>query len=77
MCSPGEFPSKDVTHRIISCAMEVHSTLCPGLLESVYEEALEQEFVLRGYKKTNNLRVHKGEGVRFFLCIQIYKTLLF
>ena len=38
--SPKEFPLKDVTERIIACALEVHSTLGPGLLESVYEEAL-------------------------------------
>jgi GxxExxY protein len=42
-----EFPLKDVTERIISCAIEVHSTLGPGLLESVYEEALGYEFQLR------------------------------
>jgi len=37
LCSPKEFPSKDITEKIISCAIEVHSTLGPGLLESVYE----------------------------------------
>ena len=42
-----EFPLKDITERIISCAIEVHKTLGPGLLESVYEEALECEFELR------------------------------
>ncbi|MBF8250597.1 MAG: hypothetical protein HW382_225 [Deltaproteobacteria bacterium] len=48
LCSPGEYPLKDVTERIISCAIEVHSTLGPGLLESLYEEALAEEFALRG-----------------------------
>jgi GxxExxY protein len=43
-----EFPLKIVTNRIISCAMEVHSALGPGLLENLYEEALEHEFKLRG-----------------------------
>ena len=47
MLSPKEFPLKEITKRIISCALEVHSTLGPGLLESVYEEALAQEFALR------------------------------
>lgn len=48
LCSPEEYPLKDVTERIISCAIEVHSTLGPGLLESLYEEALVEEFALRG-----------------------------
>ena len=47
LCSPGEFPLKEITNRIISCAIEVHSLLGPGLLESVYEEALSHEFILR------------------------------
>ena len=32
------------TERIISCAIEVHKYLGPGLLESVYESALCVEF---------------------------------
>ena len=48
LCSPNEFPLKEITGKIISCSMEVHSTLGPGLLENVYEEALEHEFTLRG-----------------------------
>ena len=47
LCSPTEFPLKNITERIISCALEVHSKLGPGLLESVYEEALSYEFELR------------------------------
>lgn len=49
--SPKEFPLQEVTERIISCALEVHSTLGPGLLESVYEEALAHEFTLRGIQQ--------------------------
>jgi GxxExxY protein len=60
------FPLKEVTRRIISCALEVHSTLGPGLLESVYEEALAHEFTLRGIKyekqKEINLK-YKGKEI--------------
>ncbi|MEK7700019.1 MAG: GxxExxY protein [Planctomycetota bacterium] len=37
-----------LTEQIISAAIEVHRTLGPGLLESIYEEALCYEFSLRG-----------------------------
>lgn len=37
-----------LTEMIIACAIEVHRILGPGLLESIYEEALCHEFRLRG-----------------------------
>ncbi len=37
----------DLTHEVISAAIEVHRTLGPGLLESAYEECLCREFDLR------------------------------
>jgi GxxExxY protein len=64
--SPKEFPLKEITERIISCAMEVHSTLGPGLLESVYEEALAHEFTLRGiqYEKQKEINLKfKGKEI--------------
>src|SRR3989338_4350204 len=39
--------SDALTEKIISAAIEVHSTLGPGLLESIYEEALCHELGLR------------------------------
>lgn len=45
-----DYPHKEITSRIISCAIEVHSTLGPGLLESIYEEALVYEFELRSIR---------------------------
>jgi len=36
-----------LTGRIIGAAIEVHRILGPGLLESIYEEALCREFLLR------------------------------
>lgn len=38
----------EITGEIISAAIEVHSTLGPGLLESAYEVALKRELELRG-----------------------------
>lgn len=37
-----------LTHRIIGCAMKVHSALGPGLLESAYEVCLEHELKKAG-----------------------------
>ena len=37
-----------LTEKIIGCALEVHRTLGPGLLESTYESALCIEFQLAG-----------------------------
>ena len=40
-----ELPAEveQVSHQIIGCAIEVHRTLGPGLLESIYEQALIYE----------------------------------
>ena len=43
-----KYPESELTQRIISAAMEVHSALGPGLLEKFYEEALVHELNLRG-----------------------------
>ncbi len=66
LCSQTEFPSKEITQRIISCALEVHSTFGPGLLESVYEEALAHEFTLRGVRYSRQKEIilkYKGKDV--------------
>ncbi len=46
--SAGEDVQDPLTERIIGAAIEVHRVLGPGLLESIYEEALCHEFDLRG-----------------------------
>ncbi len=37
------------THKLLGCAYSVHSTLGPGLLESVYEAALIYELQSQGF----------------------------
>jgi len=38
----------EITHEIIDAAYKVHSTLGPGLLESLYESALAWELEKKG-----------------------------
>ncbi len=43
-----EAAGRQLTEKIIGCAIEVHRVLGPGLLESVYEECLCHELQLQG-----------------------------
>jgi GxxExxY protein len=66
LCAQTDFPLKDITQHIISCAIEVHSTLGPGLLESVYEEALAHEFSLRKLRYERQKEIclrYKGKDI--------------
>jgi GxxExxY protein len=48
----------DISKIIVDCAIEVHRVLGgPGLLESVYEEALVYEIVLRGLHLSRQVSV--------------------
>ena len=38
----------DLSNRVIGCAIEVHRTLGPGLLESTYEQCLAHELTRNG-----------------------------
>ena len=38
----------ELGRRVIGCAIEVHSALGPGLLESAYERCLGREFLVSG-----------------------------
>ena len=47
----------ELTERIIGAAIEVHRILGPGLLESIYEEALCHELQLRGLQCERQVEV--------------------
>jgi len=59
----------DITGRIIGCAIEVHRHLGAGLLESVYEAAMEVELVAGGLAVERQKRLpvtYKGCGIGEF-----------
>ena len=54
---PSDMPENAVTERIIKCAIAVHRELGPGLLEAVYEEALDIECKIEGLQVTRQFKV--------------------
>lgn len=61
----------ELTRTIIGAAMEVHSTLGPGFLESVYEAAMAIELNLGKvpYERQKPIPVmYKGEKAKDFFC---------
>ena len=46
-----------ITEKIIGCSIEVHRTLGPGLLESIYEKALCYEFTVNNIIYQNQIIV--------------------
>jgi len=68
LCSPKEFPLKDITERVISCAIEVHVAVIPRLLKNIniYEESLPHEFKLSDilYERQKEITLkYKGKVV--------------
>lgn len=56
----------EASREIIGAAIEVHKQLGPGLLESVYEDCLDQEFNLRymPYERQKKIPIqYKGTSV--------------
>lgn len=45
---PVDMPENTTTERVIKCAIAVHRELGPGLLENVYEEAMDIECSIDG-----------------------------
>ena len=57
----------DLTEKIIGAAIEVHREIGPGLLESIYEEALCYEFRLQGIKYKRQVPadiIYKGKAIK-------------
>jgi GxxExxY protein len=57
---------KELSYAVVGAAMEVHRSLGPGFLESVYEAALAHELALRGipFEQQKRLPVqYKGQLV--------------
>ena len=54
---PSDMPENAVTERIIKCAIAVHREIGPGLLEEVYEEALDIECGLDGLHVSRQFKV--------------------
>ena len=52
-CENGEGERDPLTQQVIGCAIEVHRTLGPGLLESTYEKCLAHELKLAGLSFIN------------------------
>ena len=57
MLGEERYVHKELTERIIGAAIEVHRSLGPGLLESVYEECLAYEFQHSGIQFTRQLEL--------------------
>ena len=61
-----DMPENAITERIIKCAIEVHRQLGPGLLENVYEEAMDIECSLDGLHVLRQFKVpvvYRGKTV--------------
>ncbi len=63
-----------LTNKIIACAIEVHKTLGPGLLESVYQECMVVELQSANLDVESDWRVpieYKGRRIRSKLRIDL------
>ena len=57
---------RDYTYKILGCVYEVYNQLGPGLLESIYEEAMIRELRMQGFDVHSQVPVkvyYKGEVI--------------
>jgi GxxExxY protein len=57
-----------ITEQVIAAAIEVHTTLVPGLLESVYEECMAYELASRALRLRRQVQVPVTYGDRRLDC---------
>ena len=63
---PSDMPENAITERIIKCAIAVHRELGPGLLENVYEEAMDLECKAEGLLVSRQFKVpvvYRGQTI--------------
>ena len=60
LSTPNEYSFKEITQKIISYALEIHSLLGPGLLENLYVEAIKGIHIapLLTYLRTENIVIN-------------------
>ena len=69
-----EFAQRELTDLILAAAIEVHSVLGPGMLESIYQGALRQEPTLRAVPFVAEVAipiVYKGTGLETALRLDL------
>lgn len=67
MESPTPFETDTLSGRVIGAAIEVRKTIGPGLIESIYENALAYELSLRGLRFQRQVCIdvfYKGQIIK-------------
>ena len=57
---------RNYTYRVLGCVYEVYKQLGPGLLEKIYEEAMQYELQIHGFNVRNQVQVpvyYKGKVI--------------
>jgi len=64
----------DLAYKVVSCAIEVHKQLGPGLLESIYQECFIEELKSGGFNVASQEKiplVFKGKVLKTELKLDI------